>query len=75
MKTQRFKLKPTRPGLIVRDPVTMKPLPEDGSIKPMNSYWLRRIREGSAVEVVETPAVDSEKKKSSKVDSKKGEDK
>lgn len=75
MKTQRFKLKPTRPGLIVRDPVTMKPLPDDGAIKQVNSYWLRRIREGSAVEVVETQAVDSEKKKSSKVDSKKGEDK
>lgn len=42
-------LKPGRSGLIVRDPITLKPLDEKGESKPRNSYWLRRIRCGDAI--------------------------
>jgi len=42
-------LKPGRPGLIVRDPRTLKPLAEDGEEKPKTNYWLRRIRCGDAI--------------------------
>lgn len=43
---------PARRGLIVRDPRTRKPLSEDGELKPLTGYWLRRLRDGS---VTETP--------------------
>lgn len=35
-------LKPSD-GLIVRDPDTLEPLPVEGAVKPLSSYWLRRI--------------------------------
>lgn len=52
MATER--LRPSREGLIVRDPVTLKPLNPAGELKPLSTYWLRRLRDGSAV-VVEKP--------------------
>ncbi|MBA4358044.1 MAG: hypothetical protein C0405_10010 [Desulfovibrio sp.] len=39
-----------RPGLVVRDPVTMAPLPPEGAAKPMNTYWRRRLRDGDVGE-------------------------
>ena len=39
-----------QPGLVVRDPVTMEPLPQEGAMKPMNSYWLRRVAAGDAIQ-------------------------
>lgn len=33
-------------GLIVRDPDTLEPLPVEGAVKPLSSYWLRRIECG-----------------------------
>lgn len=47
-------LKPSRPGLIVRDPETGKPLAEEGETKPRNSYWLRRKKDNDVIEA--TPA-------------------
>lgn len=44
-------VKPARAGLIVRDPETMKQLPDDGAEVPVNSYWIRRLRDGDVVEV------------------------
>jgi len=39
--------------LIVRDPVTKKPLPKKGAMKPtrgpLGRYWNRRIRDGSVI--------------------------
>jgi hypothetical protein len=50
-------LKPARPGLIVRDPETGAALAAGGETKPRNSYWIRRINDGDAVEVTpESPA-------------------
>lgn len=33
-------------GKVVRDPITRQILSEDGAMKPLNSYWQRRIDEG-----------------------------
>ena len=35
-----------KPGLLVRDPATMRPLPPEGAAKPMNTYWRRRLMDG-----------------------------
>jgi hypothetical protein len=47
-----------RKGLIVRDPVTRKPLAEEGEMKMVNTYWLRRIKDGDVVrtKTIEAPA-------------------
>lgn len=45
-----FKIKPKK-GLLVRDPKTREPLKAAGETKPRNTYWLRRIKEGSALVV------------------------
>jgi hypothetical protein len=39
--------------LLVRMPDTMTPLPEDGAEVEWNTYWRRRVRDGS-VEIVPT---------------------
>ncbi len=36
-------------GRLVRDPVSRKPLADDGETKPRNSFWLRRIRCGDCI--------------------------
>lgn len=36
-----------KPGLQVRDPITGTPLPPEGEDKPLTSYWVRRLNEGS----------------------------
>lgn len=33
-------------GRLVRDPISLRPLPAEGDNKPKTSYWLRRIRCG-----------------------------
>jgi hypothetical protein len=52
-------LKPARPGLIVRDPISMLPLPEDGADKPESSYWVRRMADGDVVNA-SAPATEPE---------------
>ena len=42
-----IKIKPEK-GLLVRDPITREPLKATGELKPRNTYWLRRINDGSA---------------------------
>lgn len=44
-------LKPAKKGLIVRHPDTKRPLKEDGQKVQKSSYWLRRLKEGSVIEV------------------------
>lgn len=41
---------------LVRDPITLKPLSDDGEEKPADSYWLRRVRSGDVVVVEKRPA-------------------
>lgn len=43
-------LKPADKDLIVRDPVTLAPLPEDGAEKVLDTYWRRRIKDGDVIE-------------------------
>ncbi|MBA3027442.1 MAG: DUF2635 domain-containing protein [Desulfobacterium sp.] len=38
-------LKP-KPGVLVKDPVTGKPLATEGEEKPDTTYWRRRITDG-----------------------------
>ena len=57
-----MKLKPSKPGLLVRDPKTKKYLPENGAdISFIDTYWQRRLNCGDVVEVTEE-APRSEKK-------------
>lgn len=51
----RAKLKPAKPGLIVRDPKTRRPLPEEGREVNLDSFWRRRLRDGDVVEVKSAP--------------------
>lgn len=49
-ETEKVLLVP-REGAIVRDPITMEPLPEAGARKPLSRYWRRRMAEGSCSEL------------------------
>lgn len=44
-------LKPARPDLIIRDPVTRQPLAAAGEEKTLDAFWRRRIKDGDVVEV------------------------
>jgi hypothetical protein len=37
------------PGRVVRDPVSMRPVPEGGREVPESAYWLRRLAAGDVV--------------------------
>lgn len=47
---QTIHIKPAA-GLIVRDPISAVPLHAEGEHKPLDSYWSRRLLEGSVHEV------------------------
>lgn len=47
-----MRVKPASPGLLVRDPVSKRALPEEGREVPESSYWMRRLRAGDVVRVV-----------------------
>lgn len=51
-----MKLKPTRPGMIIRDPQTTRPLPDEGAEVPDSSYWRRRLADGDVSPVTDEPA-------------------
>lgn len=56
-----MKVKPTRPGLLLRDPHTKRALPEEGGRVPDTSFWRRRIRSGEvAIMTDEEPTPPSE---------------
>ncbi|WP_023604307.1 DUF2635 domain-containing protein [Aliivibrio logei] len=50
---REIKIKPTNKDVLVRDPITRVPLNVKGEVKPRNSYWLRRIQDGSVVIVTD----------------------
>jgi len=60
MSKETIGVKPAKEGLIVRDPVTMQPLPPHGKAVPRNSYWLRRLKAGDVVEAKEKKATDKD---------------
>ena len=45
-----IKVKPKQ-GVMVRDPETREPLKAEGEMKPRDTYWLRRIKDGDVIEV------------------------
>src|SRR5688500_14586287 len=47
----KVKVKPASEGLLVRDPVTKKPLPAEGATVQMSNYWQRRLNYGDVVTV------------------------
>lgn len=51
-----IKVKPSNKDLVVRDPETRQPLKAAGETKPRNTYWLRRIKDKSVVEVKAKPS-------------------
>lgn len=53
------------PGCLVRDPRTKAPLAADGESKPMNGFWLRRLRDGSVVKA-QMPAKQTKPSKQTK---------
>ncbi len=48
---QKFKIKPKLLAQKVLDPITFKALSDKGENKPRNSYWLRRLKDGSIIEI------------------------
>lgn len=52
-------LKPKEPGTFVRFPITMEKLEEPGAFVTLNSYWRRRLLDGSVIKT-EPPIVESE---------------
>ncbi len=55
MSAATIRIKPA-PGLIVRDPVTYRPLAVEGEDKPrFSTYWRRRLRDGDVVLVASEP--------------------
>lgn len=54
MDDQMF-VKPSREGLIVRDPVSLLVLPAEGALKPRSSFWVRRLNCGDVIEVEAAP--------------------
>ena len=44
-------VRPARAGLVVLDPASLRPVPEEGAVVPWNSYWQRRVNEGGLVVV------------------------
>ena len=40
-----------KPGVLVKDPVTGKPLSEAGEKKPATTYWLRRLKDGDVTDL------------------------
>jgi len=55
MNRPKIKVKPGKPGLIVRDPVNMSRLDEKGEYKPKDSYWMRRLMVGDVILMSDDP--------------------
>ncbi len=51
-----MRVRPSRPDLIVRDPISRQPVPAEGREVPETSYWLRRLSDGDLERVEEKPA-------------------
>lgn len=60
-------VKPARKGLLVRDPLTMKHVPEKGMEVPDHPYWLRRERDGDIVIVEKIKKVQKVKEEKEEV--------
>lgn len=54
--TEKLFVKPAA-GRLVRDPVTLQALSDDGAEVTRSSYWLRRLRDGDVEAMTKPPAV------------------
>lgn len=43
---ERIRIRPARPGLVIRDPFTRRPLPPEGDDVNRSTYWERRLMDG-----------------------------
>ena len=59
-------VKPNK-GFVIIDPLSLRSVPEDGAIVPWNSYWRRRVGEGS-LHIVEKAKRLAPKKKQTKTE-------
>lgn len=48
---ETIKVKPANKGLVVLCPETLEKLKPGGEDKPRNAYWLRRINDGTVIEI------------------------
>ena len=46
-----MRVKPVDPNAVIRDPVTLRPLPAEGGDVPENTFWVRRLRAGEVVRI------------------------
>lgn len=53
---KRIYIKPSRPGLVVVDPATNIPLPDEGARVVPNQYWNRRLADGDVVRATKSTA-------------------
>ncbi|MGB0683404.1 MAG: DUF2635 domain-containing protein [Magnetovibrionaceae bacterium] len=60
-KTETAFVKPTREGLVIRDPETTVPLPAGGATVRLNRFWRNRISDGD-LEIVPKSGQDAPKK-------------
>jgi hypothetical protein len=44
-----MRVKPAVSGAVVRDPLTLQRLPDEGGDVPETGYWLRRLEQGDVV--------------------------
>jgi hypothetical protein len=49
-----MRVKPAKPGNVIRDPRTRRPLPAEGATVPDTTFWQRRLDAGEVV-LVEGP--------------------
>lgn len=54
MQAETMHVRVAREGLRVIDPLTRRPLPDEGARVPRNGYWTKRLQQGD-VEEIETP--------------------
>ena len=67
-----MRVKPA-PGLKVRDPKSMKFIPEEGiELKELNTYWVRRIQDGDVLEVPSQEPTEEKKPAAAKASAKPG---
>lgn len=60
-KVPTFFIKPANEKLLVKDPKTREPLKATGEEKPRNTYWLRRIKDKSVVQLKSLPKAPASK--------------
>jgi len=46
-----IKIKPANKDVVVRDPMTRRPLEAKGEAKPRSPYWVRRLNDGDVIEI------------------------